>query len=155
MGRNEGFAPGVAPGQPLEATMKALAITMGAVLAAAAASASAQVYYDRAYYSSEPTLNSNLECWNPHAGHFEQVRPGESQGDLDKSRCRNIVASYESVPVPVPAPAPVYDRRSYAGDECWNPHAGHFERVRPGERQDDLDFSRCRPEGYRYAYRYR
>jgi hypothetical protein len=28
--------------------------------------------------------------------------------------------------------------------ECWNPHAGHFERVRPGERQDDLDFSRCR-----------
>jgi len=28
--------------------------------------------------------------------------------------------------------------------ECWNPHAGHFEGVRPGERQDDLDFSRCR-----------
>ncbi|HZZ94012.1 MAG TPA: hypothetical protein VFE23_15735 [Usitatibacter sp.] len=31
-------------------------------------------------------------------------------------------------------------------DECWNPHAGHFEGVRPGERQDDLDFSRCRPK---------
>ena len=30
--------------------------------------------------------------------------------------------------------------------ECWNPHAGHFEGVRPGERQDDLDFSRCRPK---------
>lgn len=28
--------------------------------------------------------------------------------------------------------------------ECWNPHAGHFEGVRPGEHQDDLDFSHCR-----------
>ena len=40
--------------------------------------------------------------------------------------------------------------RGYAqrGDyECWNPHAGHFERVRPGEYQDDLNFSRCRPLG--------
>ena len=31
--------------------------------------------------------------------------------------------------------------------ECWNPHAGHFEGVRPNEVQDDLDFSRCRPRG--------
>jgi hypothetical protein len=31
--------------------------------------------------------------------------------------------------------------------ECWNPHAGHFEEVREGEVQDDLDFSRCRPKG--------
>jgi len=31
--------------------------------------------------------------------------------------------------------------------ECWNPHAGHFEGVRPGERQDDLDYARCRPKG--------
>ena len=30
-----------------------------------------------------------------------------------------------------------YDR----AQECWNPRAGHFEDVRPGERQDDLDFS--------------
>jgi hypothetical protein len=30
------------------------------------------------------------------------------------------------------------------GDECWNPRAGHFERVRPGEYQGDLDFGRCR-----------
>jgi hypothetical protein len=28
--------------------------------------------------------------------------------------------------------------------ECWNPRARHFESVREGERQDDLDFSRCR-----------
>ncbi|HEX4333104.1 MAG TPA: hypothetical protein VH040_13260 [Usitatibacter sp.] len=137
--------------------MKAFAITMGAVLAAAAATASADVYYgDRAYYSPEPTLNSNLECWNPHARHFEQVRPGERQDDLDKNNCRNMAPAIAYDPVPVaPAPARYYDRRAYSGDECWNPHAGHFEQVRPGERQDDLDFSRCRPEGYRYAYRYR
>jgi len=70
------------------------------------------------------------ECWNPHAGHFEGVRPGERQDDLDFSRCR-----------------PVGDYRPSNRDvprECWNPHAGHFEGVRPGERQDDLDFSRCR-----------
>ena len=38
-----------------------------------------------------------------------------------------------------------YNDGRYAIDsECWNPRARHFERVRPGERQDDLDFSRCR-----------
>lgn len=135
--------------------MKAIAIAIGALAAAAAASASADVYYgSRAYYSPEPVLNQNLECWNPHAGHFEQVRPNERQDDLDKSNCRNIAPGYAYAPVPAaPAPAYYYDRS--AGDECWNPHAGHFERVRPNERQDDLDFSRCRPVGYRYAYRYR
>jgi len=39
------------------------------------------------------------------------------------------------------------DPRYAQGDwECWNPHAGHFEGVRPGEVQNDLDFSRCRPK---------
>ena len=28
--------------------------------------------------------------------------------------------------------------------ECWNPRAGHFEEDRPGEFQNDLDYSRCR-----------
>src|SRR5947209_6054331 len=42
-----------------------------------------------------------------------------------------------------------WDRRDPLSDrqECWNPHARHFEAVRPTERQDDLDFSRCRPAG--------
>jgi hypothetical protein len=41
-------------------------------------------------------------------------------------------------------------------DECWNPRAGHFEGVRPGDRQDDLDFSRCRPKrGYGRPYGWR
>ena len=33
-----------------------------------------------------------------------------------------------------------YDRPT----ECWNPGAGHFEQVRPGEYQNDLDYGRCR-----------
>jgi len=44
-------------------------------------------------------------------------------------------------------------RYAQGNQECWNPHAGHFERVRPGESQDDLDFSRCRPAGYGYRWR--
>ena len=50
-----------------------------------------------------------------------------------------------------------YYRRDWRGDgdwrdrgdrgvrrECWNPRAGHFEEDRPGEFQNDLDYSRCR-----------
>ena len=36
--------------------------------------------------------------------------------------------------------------RRWDNTECWNPRARHYEAVRPGERQDDLDFSRCRRE---------
>ena len=111
-----------------------------ALLACAATPAFAQ--YDRA-----------TECWNPRAGHFEQVRPGEQQGDLDFGRCR-MIGDYRG------------DRGDYRGDyrgayranadvarECWNPNSRHFEAVRPGERQDDLDFSRCQlAQGYAQGY---
>jgi hypothetical protein len=42
--------------------------------------------------------------------------------------------------------APDYSYREYRGAprECWNPRARHYEGVREGERQDDLDYSRCR-----------
>jgi hypothetical protein len=79
------------------------------------------------------------ECWNPRAGHFEGVRPGEQQSDLDFRRCRPVYSGgYHYRPENNPS-EPDYAR------ECWNPRAGHFETVRLGERQDDLDFSRCRP----------
>src|SRR5689334_8187223 len=73
------------------------------------------------------------ECWNPRAGHYEGVRPGEKQNDLDFRYCR-----------------PVYSGKGHPGwwngpRECWNPRAKHFERVRPGEAQGDLDFNRCHP----------
>jgi hypothetical protein len=136
--------------------MKKLAIAAGLALIGAAASANADYYV---YRSAPPAsvLSENQECWNPHARHFERVRPGDYQPDLDFSRCRMIgEAYYERAPAYV-APgyverAPAYvERERVVGDECWNPHAGHFERVRPGEYQGDLDFSRCRRivEGYR------
>ncbi len=46
-----------------------------------------------------------------------------------------------------PASAQQYrnDSNWRQGEECWNGQAGRFERVRPGETQNDLDYSRCRP----------
>ena len=119
--------------------MKTLAIAAGALLASIAATASAQVYYERTY-TYDPNWGARAEfrdardeCWNPRAGHFEAVRPGELQNDLDFSRCR-------------PTGGRHVERRSYrdSHEECWNPRAGHYEAVRSGERQYDLDFSRCR-----------
>ena len=34
--------------------------------------------------------NRAWECWNPRAGHYEEVRRGEHQGDLDYSSCRRL-----------------------------------------------------------------
>ena len=127
--------------------MRTTAIAAGALLALAAASASAQVYYDRAY-TYDPynryELRAGDECWNPRAGHFEEVRPGEVQNDLDFSRCRQAgnarayrgYRDYRNY----------NDYRAYSDyrRECWNPRAGHYEEVRSGEFQGDLDFGRCR-----------
>ena len=49
------------------------------------------------------------------------------------------------------ASAQTYERPSYdraADQECFNPRNGSFERVRPGETQNDLDFRRCHFVGY-------
>ena len=123
--------------------MKTLAIAAGLALFGAAATVNAQYYV---YRDAPPAqvLSGNQECWNPHARHFEQVRPGDYQPDLDFSRCRMIGEAYYAAP-----------RVAYARDECWNPRAGHFEAVRPGEYQGDLDFSRCRRivEGDYYRWR--
>jgi hypothetical protein len=127
--------------------MKAIhALAAGALLAAAATGASAQVYYDRAYsydpyYGNRIELRAGDECWNPRAGHFEAVRPGEVQNDLDFSRCRPAGGSRSW------RDNRNYDYRDYRNDyrrECWNPRAGHYEEVRSGEFQGDLDFGRCR-----------
>jgi hypothetical protein len=85
------------------------------------------------------------ECWNPRAGHFEGVRPGEVQNDLDFSRCRAIGSRYGyAYNEPRYVERRVYRESREGRQECWNPRAGHYEGVRPGEVQNDLDFSRCR-----------
>ncbi len=121
--------------------MKKLAIVAGALLATVAATASAQGYWRN--YDPYYVDRGNQECWNPRAGHYEQVRPGEYQGDLDFRNCRMIGGGYY---YEQPAPRTYYYERDYryGRQECWNPHARHYEEVRPGEFQGDLDFSRCR-----------
>jgi len=127
--------------------MKMTSAAIGAVLAAVAVPAFAQVYYDRNYdrnydpYYARGDVPRGTECWNPRAGHYESVRPGEFQNDLDMGRCR------------VYGGARMAERRYYRGgrQECWNPGAGHFEEMRPGEYQNDLDLAHCRPAD-RYAY---
>lgn len=122
--------------------MKKLAIVAGALLATAAATASAQVYWRT--YDNNYSDRSNQECWNPRAGHFEQVRPGEYQGDLDFRNCRMGGGGYYYEQT-----QPRYVERDYRGygysrQECWNPRARHYEEVRSGEYQNDLDPNRCR-----------
>ncbi|MGZ5661966.1 MAG: hypothetical protein ACXWG6_11430 [Usitatibacter sp.] len=115
--------------------MKTIALAVGSMAMAAWGAAFAQDAYDR--HSGNAGLHTVAdqarECWNPNARHYERVRPGERQGDLDFNNCRFV----GEVP---------RDARSWSSgrQECWNPRAQHFEAVRTGERQDDLDFSRCR-----------
>lgn len=127
--------------------MRILATAVGALLTAAAATASAQVVYERTYtydpyVARVDPFEGRRECWNPRAGHFEAVRPGEVQSDLDFGRCRIIGQPYYGGA-----------RVLRTADECWNPRQRHYERVRPGEIQNDLDFGRCRMvNDERYSY---
>lgn len=125
----------------MRTTMRVIA---GALLASAATMASAQMYWGRTYdpYDRQDyRSNADQECWNPRAGHFERVRPGEVQNDLDFRRCR--LSGYGER---YAEPAYGYSERTWREErrECWNPRARHYEEVRRGEYQDDLDFSRCR-----------
>ena len=134
---------------------KTLSVLALAVAATAATAASAQRYYDPAWPDRTPEWRGGQECWNPRAGHFEAVRPGEFQNDLDFNNCRGAPASGAYVDrYYVDRGGYVgrvynYDRRDYGTrEECWNPRAGHFEEVRRGEYQGDLDYRRCRIARY-------
>lgn len=140
--------------------MTKLAILAAVSLLAAATTASAQRYYDPAWPDRAPEWRGEQECWNPRAGHYERVRVGEVQNDLDWSQCRSPGSSYGERPAYNDRPmarGSIYERRDYRDDrrdyrdrreECWNPRAGHFEEVRRGEYQSDLDFNRCRLARY-------
>jgi hypothetical protein len=41
-----------------------------------------------AYREPMQGYTPGVECWNTHANHYEDLRPGPWQGDLDHSRCR-------------------------------------------------------------------
>ena len=129
--------------------MKTLTLAIASVVAALATPAFAQTYYYERSYGSDPYVQRTerpAECYNPRAGHFEAVRPGEYQEDLDFSRCRVIGQRWSD--------RQYGERQAYrtSAQECWNPRARQFEEVRPNERQEDLDFNRCRVSRDRVAY---
>ena len=109
--------------------MRTIAIVVGSIMIAAAGVALAQGNdsRERNNETSRAVADPERECWNSGAGHFERVRPGERQGDLDFSRCRYIGEVARD------------SGWSSGRQECWNPRARHFEGVRAGERQDELD----------------
>ena len=113
--------------------MRSIAIVLGALAAAATTSAFAQTYYYRDY-RAEPAYVP------PPANTYYYDRRDDDRYRDDRWRDRDYARD-----------------RSY---ECWNPRAGHFENVREGEYQNDLDFSRCRIVGSGYigpypGYRWR
>ena len=114
--------------------MRSIAIVLGTIAAAATASAFAQVPYYRDYRADPAYVPP------PASAYYYDRRDDDRYDRDDRWRDRDYARN-----------------RSY---ECWNPRAGHFEDVREGERQNDLDFSRCRSEGGGYigpypGYRWR
>ncbi len=141
--------------------MKRIATLAAMSLLAAATTVSAQGrQYDPAWPDRTPEWRGDQECFNPRAGHFERVRPGEVQNDLDWNQCRSPGNAYNERPVyndrPIARGGMYLERRDYRDnrdyretrEECWNPRARHFEEVRRNDYQGDLDFNRCRVARY-------
>jgi hypothetical protein len=115
--------------------MKLSAIAMACVLTTATAAAFAQDNTNRNYPYDPDTVarEQAREVWRDNYG------PDAYRGRDDRWRDDRYRDNR--------------DRRGMR-EECWNPRARHFEGVREGERQDDLDFSRCRVVSERNGDRY-
>ena len=118
--------------------MKSIAIALGALATVVAPAVLAQDYYERRDDSSErgyvyvPNYRSSTEFETPryYRDNYQDYRLRDVRFRDDRFRDDRW-----------------NDSRRYFRDgqyECWNPRARHFEGVREGERQDDLDFNRCR-----------
>jgi hypothetical protein len=137
-----------------EKTMKKLAMALGTLAVVALPSAFAQDNSDRPYPYDPGAVarQQQLErAYGPYAVPQDRRHlsvPGQEPWYEDPGTDgRFTTPDYAT-------------RRGYAyrddrfnnrfdNQECWNPRARHYEAVRPGERQDDLDFSRCRREQWR------
>jgi len=151
--------------------MKKVAIAVGALFTALAPATFAQSYpdyRDRDYRDSrndvarviearpiEVAGNAHDECWNPRAGHFEEVR-GENKTRIGKGAAIGALAGgvigHQS------------DSNIGTGvGAVLGGIIGHqIERRNNDDKQDDLDFSRCRTTsvdsnlaGYDVRYEYR
>jgi hypothetical protein len=99
--------------------MNRIAIALGSLLVAAAGSAFAE--------NDEPYFPPDLPPWVGR----EPPRDYRPYGNEDRRYYRDERSRY-------------YGESRGSHRECWNPRARHFENVREGEYQDDLDYSRCR-----------
>jgi uncharacterized protein YcfJ len=140
---------------------KTIAIAVGSILAAAAP-AFAQSYpdyrdrdyrgdrYERGGYArvleSRPLYESSVggrdECWNPRAGHFEEVRPE------NKTRIGKGAAAGAVVGGVLGHQIGDNGTAQTLGGAVLGGIIGHqIERRNDDNPQDDLDFSRCRTAG--------
>jgi hypothetical protein len=107
--------------------MKTIALAVASILAAAAPLAMAQDNSDRNYPYDPYWAERQMERDRILAERELRLRDDYYRRDWRDDR---------------------RDRRDWRDREvrreCWNPRAGHFEEDRPGEFQNDLDYSRCR-----------
>ena len=132
--------------------MKRIAIAAGSLLVAAGTTF-AQDNSDRSYPYDARAVEQQQRLEARGLNYGSRAHLGESAADLGVPYTAegHQVWTYDARDERLP------DRRGYRRDrwsdrqgaECWNPRARHYEEVRPGERQDDLDFNRCRALRYR------
>jgi len=138
--------------------MRTIALAVGSILAAAAPIAFGQ-YHDRDYrgdryerngyarvLESRPiyqsTAGSRDECWNPRAGHFEEVRP-ENKTRVGKGAAIGAVAGGV-----IGHQIGDNGTAQTLGGALLGGIIGHqIERRNNDDKQDDLDYSRCRTVG--------
>jgi len=137
---------------------KTIAIAVGSILTAAAPVAFGQ-YYGRDYRDSprydrpdtarvleaRPLYESSVqrdECWNPRAGHFEEVRP-ENKTRVGKGAAIGAVAGGV-----IGHQLGDHGTGQTVGGALIGGLIGHqIEKRNDNDRQDDLDYSRCRVAG--------
>lgn len=119
--------------------MKTIALAVGSILAAAAPLAMGQDNSEVPYPYDPHRVErqQQLEAWRYERPYYDNRWRDERWRDdrrwREERRWRDDRYAYRD------------HRYDQPRRECWNPRAGHFEEDRPGEFQNDLDYSRCRP----------
>ena len=126
--------------------MKPLALTLGAIATLSASAVFAQAYIEvpaphteRGYVYVPQDPANPVRPVNPDAVVSDPYWTGYREHGLNDGRGYRGERYYDY--------RDSWARRDYArfrDVECWNPRARHYEEVRQGEYQNDLDFSRCR-----------
>jgi hypothetical protein len=130
--------------------MKKLAIALGTLAVVALPSAFAQDNSDRAFPYEPGAVQRQQQLENyygPYAVPQDRAHLS-NPGNLPWYEDPRTDGRYQGML----RDRQMYDdrvRNRWENVECWNPRARHYESVRPGERQDDLDFARCRSQRFR------